>query len=220
MVMSPPARSRWSPGRSNRVLPAEITKRDDSCHQTLIVDNMSRRAGNCTSSPMDARSLPSHAPHAFAYWSRPVRTDVCSMFARMPRYAPAASGIRSESRIPETGQNGSSRHVLALFDSSSRRINEHRSGLLIRGFGVQVPGGAPGLTWGFIAPGHFLCVRFVPMLAPCLLACTDPAIRGLSKTAHPAPDTRTGATGSAPHRPADAAPPPSCLRPHSTRPMV
>ena len=40
------------------------------------------------------------------------------------------------------------------------------SGLLIRGFGVQVPGGAPVMTWGFIAPGHFLCVRFVPVFRP------------------------------------------------------
>jgi hypothetical protein len=67
------------------------------------------------------------------------------------------------------------------------------SGLLIRGFGVQVPGGAPVLTWGFIAPGPFVCVRFVHMFAPCLLACTDPAFRGLSKTARPAPaPPRTG----------------------------
>jgi hypothetical protein len=29
------------------------------------------------------------------------------------------------------------------------------SGLLIRGFGVQVPGGAPVLTWGFTTSGHF-----------------------------------------------------------------
>jgi hypothetical protein len=29
------------------------------------------------------------------------------------------------------------------------------SGLLIRGFGVQVPGNAPGMTWGFITSGHF-----------------------------------------------------------------
>jgi hypothetical protein len=36
--------------------------------------------------------------------------------------------------------------VLAFHDSSSRRINEQSSGLLIRGFGVQVPGGAPVLT--------------------------------------------------------------------------
>jgi hypothetical protein len=28
------------------------------------------------------------------------------------------------------------------------------------------------LTWGFIAPGYFLCARFVHMFAPCLLACT------------------------------------------------
>src|SRR5262249_24704787 len=57
------------------------------------------------------------------------------------------------------------------------------SGLLIRGFGVQVPGGAPGVTWGFTTPGHFLCARFVPVVARWLPARTDPAIRGLSKTA-------------------------------------
>ena len=77
------------------------------------------------------------------------RIDVCSMFARMPRYRPAPPGIHSTARRPAAGQNGSSRHVLGLFDSSSRRINEQSSGLLIRGFGVQVPGGAPILTWGF-----------------------------------------------------------------------
>jgi hypothetical protein len=49
------------------------------------------------------------------------------------------------------------------------RINEHSSGLLIRGFGVRVPGGAPVLTWCF-TPGHFLCARFVRLLAPCVLA--------------------------------------------------
>jgi hypothetical protein len=54
------------------------------------------------------------------------------MFAPMPRYAPAASDIHSVPRIPATGQNGSSRHVLALFNSSSRRIIECRSGALIR----------------------------------------------------------------------------------------
>ena len=43
------------------------------------------------------------------------------MFARMPRYAPAASGIRSALRIPATGQNGSPRHVSASFDTSSAR---------------------------------------------------------------------------------------------------
>jgi hypothetical protein len=54
------------------------------------------------------------------------------MVARMPRYVPAPSGIRSESRIPAIGQNGSSRHVQELFGSSSRSVNEYRSGLLIR----------------------------------------------------------------------------------------
>jgi len=98
-------------------------------------------------------------------WSRPVHIDVCSMFARTPRYTPAAPGIRSATPMSAGGLNGSSQHVLALSDSSSRRINEQNSGLLIRGFGVRVPGGAPVLTWGFIAPGHF----HVTGLFPCSL---------------------------------------------------
>ena len=76
------------------------------------------------------------------------------------------------------------------------------SGLLIRGFGVQVHGGAPVPTWGFIAPGHFLCSRFVPMFAP-LLGRTDPAIQDLSKTTRPAPDPGAGATRIRPLPPAD-----------------
>ena len=108
------------------------------------------------------RPVPTPSSTSSTQWSRPIRIDVCSMFARMPRYAPTASGIRSESRIPETGQNGSSRHVLALLSISSRRITKHSSGLLIRGFGVQVPGGAPVLTWGFINPG----LPFTPGLSP------------------------------------------------------
>jgi hypothetical protein len=40
------------------------------------------------------------------------------MFARMPRYAPAASDIRSDSRIPATGQNGSSRVVSLVSDQT------------------------------------------------------------------------------------------------------
>src|SRR6266516_3903575 len=71
------------------------------------------------------------------------------MFARMPRYAPAAPGIRSAAPMSAAGRNGSSRHALALLDSSSRIRIEFRSGLLIRGFGVRVPGGAPALTWAF-----------------------------------------------------------------------
>src|SRR5947209_1666101 len=73
----------------------------------------------------------------------------------MPRHTPAASGIRSAARTRATAQNGSSWHVLALLDSSSESRIECGSGLLIRGFGVQVPGGAPVLTWGFTTPGHF-----------------------------------------------------------------
>ena len=82
------------------------------------------------------------------------------------------------------------------------RINEQSSGLLICGFGVQVPGGAPILTWGFIAPGHFLCVRFVPMVA----RVHGPSNPGLVKNGPSG--ARCGGTrpGTAPSRTADAAP--------------
>jgi hypothetical protein len=56
-----------------------------------------------------------------------MHTNVRSMFARMPRYALAASGIRSAPQISATGQNGSSQHVLLLFVSSSRIISEQTS---------------------------------------------------------------------------------------------
>jgi len=135
-----------------------------------------------------------------------MRIRSCSVVARMPRYGPVPPGIRSTARLPAAGQNGSSGHVPALFDSSSGRINEQSSGLLIRGFGVQVPGGAPGLTWGFTTPGRFLCVRFVHLVAPWLLARTDPAIRACRKRPHSAPDAGACAPGTAPPRAADAAP--------------
>jgi len=46
-------------------------------------------------------------------------------------------------------------------------------GLLIRGFGVQVPGGAPVLTWHFCYLFALVTGRFPAMSAPCLLASPD-----------------------------------------------
>ena len=106
------------------------------------------------------------------WWSRPVRIDARSMFARTSRHTPAARGIRRPPRIRATAQNGKSRQVPASLGISSGRRTELSSGLLIRGFGVQVPGGAPVLTWGFTASGNFLCPfcpDFRAVLAPCLL---------------------------------------------------
>src|SRR5690242_2703819 len=59
------------------------------------------------------------------------------MVARMPRYAPAVSGIRSTPRIPASGQNGSSRHVPASPDTSSEGKFEQSSGLLTAGSGFE-----------------------------------------------------------------------------------
>jgi hypothetical protein len=130
-------------------LPAGITKRvDTSCRLGP------QTAPDAYTFADDVpRPVPTASSTSPTQWSRPIRIDVCSMFARMPRYGPAQPGIRSATRMRATGQNGSSRHMLVLFSSSSRRINEYSSGLLIRRFGVQVPGGAPVMTWGFISPG-------------------------------------------------------------------
>ena len=127
--------------------------------------------------------LRAHAPTIGPFCS-----DACSMFARTSRYAPSVRGTRRSPQTRAAVQNGRSRHVPASLGTVAEIKIEPSSGLLIRGFGVQVPGGAPVLTWGFTAPGLFPCVRSVPMFAPCLLARTDPAIRGLSKAGHPAPD--------------------------------
>ncbi len=187
-----------------RALPAGITDRVGRFRRIPHAASVyARRA---------AIPFPAGGPASRPQWSRPFGTDGCSMFARMPRYAPAASGIRSTARMRAAGQNGSSRHVPALLDSSSRRIIELNSGLLIRGFGVQVPGGALVMTWGFTTPGHFFRVRFVHMFASRLLARTDPAIRGLSKTGRAAPEA-----GHPPRRRAVSY---GRRRPGLTRPMV
>jgi hypothetical protein len=109
------------------------------------------------------------------------------------RQRPVSAASRGFRRPDEMAAPGTCRHRPT--PGQSERY-EQSSGLLIRGFGVQVPSGAPGLTWGFTTPGHFLSVCFVPVAAPWLLARTDPAIRVLSKTARPVP----GAGAFAPDR--------------------
>ncbi len=149
------------PSRLTGVPPAGTTKRVGGRRPSPHRKQQSRRVRNYTFSLLVRVASHGSPPGPLAHWSRPVPADGCSMLARMPRYVPAASGIRSPPRIPATGRNGSSRHMLPLLDSRLLRRIECRSGLLIRGFGVQVPGGAPGLTWGFITPGHF-CAPGLP----------------------------------------------------------
>ena len=95
------------------------------------------------------------------------------MFARTSRYAPAAPGIRSPPRIRATAQNGRPRHESSSHDTRSERRIELSSGLLICGFGVQVPGGAPILTWGYTHFGSPRDGRFGAMVAPRLLVSRD-----------------------------------------------
>jgi hypothetical protein len=181
-----------SPGRSNRVLPAEVTKRDHICHPDPHGGQHVASRRELYLSPMMCLASRSHAPHAMAYWYRPARTDVCSMFARMPRYALAPSGSRSAARMRAAGQTGSSRHVLALLDSSSRRINEQSSGLLIRGFGVRVSGGAPVSDLGFCRFRSFFMCPFCPHAGSVLARESRPGRGGLVRNGHNRPRPGVG----------------------------
>jgi hypothetical protein len=51
--------------------------------------------------------------------------------------------------------------------------NTLSSGLLIRGLGVRVPGGAPVLTWGYARLGIPCEGRFRPVFAPRLFVSPD-----------------------------------------------
>src|SRR6266851_9695495 len=65
--------------------------------------------------------------------------------------------------------------------SGSRRTRN--SALLIRGFGVRVPGGAPVLTWCYSKYEWPRDSRFAAMFAPCLLVSPDLVPGGLSTLA-------------------------------------
>src|SRR5712691_3580771 len=91
-----------------------------------------------------------------------LRTHVCSdvpLPFDSARYETAAKWPESRTK----------RHCQAL--SGSRRTRNSR--LLIRGFGVRVPGGAPVLTWVFTRFGSPREGRFRPMFAPRLLVSPD-----------------------------------------------
>jgi hypothetical protein len=91
-------------------------------------------------------------------WPLPCLLHVCSAVAvpfNSARYQAAAKWAESRTK----------RHCQALSGSSRTR----NSRLLIRGFGVQVPGGAPVPTWGFCSPFTLVDGRFRAMVAPRLL---------------------------------------------------
>ncbi len=75
-------------------------------------------------SPLSRNLRQVRGDHLSPHWSRPSGFHVCSMFARMSRY-----------------------HAVAPV--SGRHCASGDCRLLIRGFGVRVPGGEPVLTWHF-----------------------------------------------------------------------
>jgi hypothetical protein len=56
---------------------------------------------------------------------------------------------------------------------------EQSSGLLIRGFGVQVPGGAPALAWYFYRTFTLVGDHFRARFAPRLLVSLDLVVPGM-----------------------------------------
>jgi hypothetical protein len=70
-----------------------------------------------------------------------------------------------------------SRCCAARILDSSADLQVRASGLLICGFGVQVPGGAPVLTWAFSIASGVPSVRFGVVFGPWVLdGCSDVVI--------------------------------------------
>jgi hypothetical protein len=103
-------------GRAPRSNPGTASRDHEPCRplrRTSMTPNILRHAGHLYLWRRWLRPLGSNLRRPRPWWSRPIRTDGCSMVARMPRYGLAPPGIRSAPRIPAIGQNDSSRHVLA-----------------------------------------------------------------------------------------------------------
>ena len=114
-----------------------------------------------------SRSHSGRADHGT--YSPPERGDhrhVCSMFARLSRHHLTAPGISRQLDWRSRGQNGTARHCPVVAGRKSR-------GLLVRGFGVRVPGGAPVLTWLFCYPFTLVGGRFPAVVAPRWLVSPD-----------------------------------------------
>jgi hypothetical protein len=113
-----------------------------------------RAIGSCDPSRSSAQSRAPGTRPAWSHASRgyyglclpPERTTVahvCSMFARMSRYGPVAVSITRHPLSWFAVQSGRSRHASVQNGTRQWSKIEQSSGLLIRGFGVRVPGGAP-----------------------------------------------------------------------------
>jgi len=151
-------------------LPAGITHRVGCFGCTPTAACMLCRARHLYLCRRWSEASPHHDPGALG----PGGLDLCavmfcSMFARMPPVRPGS--IRYPQHAAEfrrADRNGSSRHVSASSDTRSEgKKNECRSGLLICGFGVRVPGGAPVLTWDYTHSGPLVKAVFPPVV--CLL---------------------------------------------------
>ncbi len=89
-----------------------------------------------------------------------------------PMFAPCLLGCRGTAR-QRAAPRGSRSPGLPYSPARHSIARHHAPLLLIRGFGVQVPGGAPVLTWGYTESRFPREGRFRPMFAPRLLVSPD-----------------------------------------------
>jgi hypothetical protein len=118
--------------------------------------------------------------------SDPSRSSAHSRAPKRVQLAATLAGVMTE-RICRSGTWPSPclLHVcsdVALLSDSARyqaAAKWAESRLLIRGFGVRVPGGAPVLTWGFIAQGHFFMRPVCPYVCSMFAPAHGPSTGGL-----------------------------------------
>jgi hypothetical protein len=119
-----------------------------------------------------------------------VRRSAVAMFARISQYHLTMPGIVRQRNRRSSGQNDTAGAL-----SGSTRTQDSR--LLIRGFGVQVPGGALALTWCYTRFGRPRGGRFGARFAPRLLVSPDLVPRAVLVGLAPARSARP----SVPSRP-------------------
>jgi hypothetical protein len=146
----------------------------------MLTDHRARKWPAAPGPPM----VPAGGRHAAASHPASALAAAVTGCIRLPRIGPPPRLLHVCSAVPvpfdsaryqATAESRTERHGPAF--SGTRRTQN--SGLLICGFGVRVPGGAPILNWGFTLFGSPREGHFRPMFAPRLLVSPDLVARRL-----------------------------------------
>ena len=173
-------------GTSIRALPAGITNRVGRFRRAPIAPAYCAAPGIYTFAVDGYGLSPPRLRRPRPWWSRPVHTRCLLGCPGTPRQHAVSAARRGYGRPHRTAGSGMYRYHLIA--AQGRKI-EHISGLLICGFGVQVPGGAPVLTSGYTRSGSLVKAVSLAMFAPWLLVSPDVVDHGI-RNAWRDPDRR------------------------------